>query len=470
MTDEELKARAKEFAEKNWDAIVEDIDTLVQVNSVEDLDHAEPGKPYGPAPYEALSRALGIASRLGLDAHDCDGHIGYADVPGASAKQIATIGHTDVVPAGTGWRYDPFKVTRKDGYLIGRGVLDDKGPTTLSLWAAKFFADLARETGEQLPYTLRCIIGNNEETNMADVEWYLDHYDQPEFLFSPDADFPLIYGEKGGWSATVISSDVADAIVDIQGGTVGNAVAGEATALVRPGAHKLEPAERIDVESAEDGLVRLTAHGIGAHASTPQGSINAIGLLVNYLLDNDVCQGAEREFLEFERIVFASTDGSSLGIACQDEYFDPLTCIGGTIAKVGEHFEQTLDSRYPTCITGDEITRRVGELAAKYGCTVRVDLDMVPFLTDPKTPAMQTLVRTYNEYTGRDAQGFCIGGGTYARHFKAGGSFGPNDPAFPMPDWVGAEHSADEGFSEEQFKRALQIYIVSIARLMRLDF
>ncbi|MGN0075838.1 MAG: peptidase M20, partial [Parafannyhessea sp.] len=99
MTDEELKARAKEFAEKNWEAIVADIDSLVQVNSVEDLDHAEPGKPYGPAPYEALSRALGIASRLGLDAHDCDGHIGYADVPGASAKQIATIGHTDVVPA-----------------------------------------------------------------------------------------------------------------------------------------------------------------------------------------------------------------------------------------------------------------------------------------------------------------------------------------------------------------------------------
>ena len=112
----------------------------------------------------------------------------------------------------------------------------------------------------------------------------------------------------------------------------------------------------------------------------------------------------------------------------------------------------------------------MGALAAEHGCTIHVDIDMVPFLTDPDTPAMQTLVRTYNEYTGRDAKGFCIGGGTYARHFQAGGSFGPNDPAFPMPDWVGAEHSADEGFSEEQFKRALQIYIVSIARLMRLEF
>ncbi len=469
MTDEELKQRASEFVEKNWEDVVADIDSLVRINSVEDLDHAEPGKPYGPAPFEALDTAVKIAARLGLDAHNCDGHIGYADVPGASPKQIATIGHTDIVPAGTGWTFEPFRVTRKDGYLIGRGVLDDKGPTTLSLYAAKFFTDLARETGERLPYTLRCIIGNNEETEMADVEWYLDNFDQPEFLFSPDADFPLIYGEKGGWSATVTSKPVSDVIVDFQGGTVGNAVAGEATAVVRADASKLPSADRIDVESAGEGLARLTAHGIGAHASMPQGSINAIGLLVDYLLQNDLCSAGEKDFLQFERLVFGSTDGSTLGIACQDEYFDPLTCIGGTIATKDGHFEQTLDSRYPTNITGEEITRRVGALAAEHGCTIHVDLDMVPFLTDPDTPAMQTLVRTYNEYTGRDAKGFCIGGGTYARHFKAGGSFGPNDPAFPMPDWVGAEHSADEGFSEEQLKRALQIYIVSIARLMRLE-
>ena len=356
MTDEELKQRAREFVEKNWEDVVADIDSLVKINSVEDLDHAEPGKPYGPAPFEALDTAVKIAARLGLDAHNCDGHIGYADVPGASPKQIATIGHTDIVPAGTGWTFEPFKVTRKDGYLIGRGVLDDKGPTTLSLYAAKFFADLVRETGEQLPYTLRCIIGNNEETEMADVEWYLDNFDQPEFLFSPDADFPLIYGEKGGWSATVTSKPVSDVIVDFEGGTVGNAVAGEATAVVRADASTLPPADRIDVEPAGEGLARLTAHGIGAHASTPQGSINAIGLLVDYLLQNELCSAGEKDFLQFERLVFGSTDGSTLGIACQDEYFDPLTCIGGTIATKDGHFEQTLDSRYPTNITGEETT------------------------------------------------------------------------------------------------------------------
>ena len=94
---------------------------------------------------------------------------------------------------------------------------------------------------------------------------------------------------------------------------------------------------------------------------------------------------------------------------------------------------------------------------------------MPTFYIKPDNPAIETCVATYNEYTGRNAKAYVIGGGTYARHFKCACAFGPNDPSDPMPDWVGAEHSADEGFSEAQFKRALEIYIVTIARLMELD-
>ena len=469
MADENLKAEAKAFVEANWEDIVSDIESLVAIRSVEDLEHATDEMPYGPASYEALCKGVEIAERLGLDAHNCDGHIGYADVPGDSERQIAMIAHTDIVPEGSGWTFDPFKLTRKDGYLIGRGVLDDKGPFVLELYCAKFFAEHAAKTGRRLPYTIRCIIGNNEETEMADVEWYLERYPQPEFLFSPDADFPLICGEKGGYSATIRSGKVSDVIVDFCGGTVGNAVAGEATALVRADAAALPAAERITVEAAEDGLARISAEGIGAHASTPAGSINAIGLLVDYLLENGLFSEGEKSFLEMERLVFGSTDGSTLGIAATDDLFDPLTCIGGTIRTVDGVFEQTIDSRYPTSITGDEITSRVGALCAEHDCTLTVDLDMVPFSTDPNSDGIQALVRTYNEYTGRNDKPFTIGGGTYARHFKAGGAFGPNDPNFPMPDWIGAEHSADEGFSEEQFKRALEIYIVSVARLAELE-
>ncbi len=469
MADEKLKRDAHEYVERIWEDAVADIERLVSIRSVEDLAHAEPGKPYGPGPFEALQAAVDIAARMGMDAHNCDGHIGYADLAGASPAQIAMIGHTDVVPEGPGWHYDPYAVTRKDGYLIGRGVLDDKGPTVLALYAARFFAEQAERTGEPNPYTIRVIIGSNEETEMRDVDWYLERYEQPAFLFTPDADFPLICGEKGGYSATIRSGAISDVIVDFDGGTAGNAVPGEATVLVRADASALPAAERIDIEAAGEGLARLTAHGVAAHASTPEGSINAIGLLVDYLLEHELCSAEERRFLQLERLVFASTDGSTLGIESSDDRLGALTCIGGTIRTTDGAFEQTIDSRYPESITGDEITATVGALAARHGATLTCDLDMVPSYQSPTSAPIRTLVDTYNEFTGRNEQAYCIGGGTYARHFACSGAFGPNDPLDPMPAWVGAEHAADEGFSEAQFKRALEIYIVSIARLMRLE-
>lgn len=470
MSDEMLKQEAAAYVERVWEDVVKDIAELVAIPSVEDTEHAEPGMPYGPGPFKALQAAVEMAARLGFDAHNCDGNIGYADLPGASEKQIAMIGHTDVVPEGTGWHFDPYKLTRKDGYLIGRGVLDDKGPTVLAFYAAKFFAERAAKEGVANPYTIRIIIGNNEETEMRDVDWYLEHYEQPEFLFTPDADFPLICGEKGGYSATIRSGKISDVIVEFDGGTVGNAVAGEATALVRADASALPEADRITVEPAGDGLAKLTAHGIAAHASTPEDSINAIGLLVDYLLANDLCSEDERRFLELEQIIFASTDGSTLGIKSEDQRLGALTCIGGTIRTKDGVFEQTIDSRYPESITGEQITETVSALAEQYGAELTCDLDMVPSYQAPDSAPIQTLVDTYNEFTGRNEKAYCIGGGTYARHFKCSGAFGPNDPNEPMPDWLGAEHSPDEGFSEEQFKRALQIYIVSLARLMELDF
>ncbi len=111
------------------------------------------------------------------------------------------------------------------------------------------------------------------------------------------------------------------------------------------------------------------------------------------------------------------------------------------------------------------------DLGKTYGCTYRVVADDVPFYIDPKSPEIATLLDTYHEYTGHEGKAFVIGGGTYARHFKHAVAFGPVESAEAdqIPAWVGAEHGPDEGVSEEWLRRALKIYIVSIARLMELD-
>lgn len=204
MADEQLKQQVDQYVEEVWENVVEDIRSLVKIESVEDLEAAEPGKPFGPKANEALVTAEDIASRLGLEVTDLDGYIGFGDVPGKSDTYIATIAHTDIVPLGLGWTFPALDVTRKDGYLIGRGVLDDKGPFVLSLYAANFFRRQVEETGEKLPYTLRCIIGNNEETGMGDVPYYLDRYPRARVLLLSRRRLPGHLRREGRLSRRVL--------------------------------------------------------------------------------------------------------------------------------------------------------------------------------------------------------------------------------------------------------------------------
>ena len=146
---------------------------------------------------------------------------------------------------------------------------------------------------------------------------------------------------------------------------------------------------------------------------------------MDYLLEHDLCTADERAFFELDQKLLDHTDGSGIGIKSSDEYFGPLTVIGGTIKIEDDRFVQTLDSRFPTSITADEITERLRQLASEIGGSFENTLLMEPFLVKPDSPVIQALLNAYNEATGEDAKPFTMGGGTYAREFKSGASFGP---------------------------------------------
>lgn len=473
MEHEELVKKIDAYLDNNWDAMVEDIATLVRIPSFQEDDQKTEGAPFGPGPKEALTAALDMAADMGFQTHDAEGYIGFADFPGASDTQIGIIGHMDVVPAGPGWTFEPYAVTRKEGYLIGRGTLDDKGPSVMALHAMKFWKDAQDEgAAPQFPYTIRFLFGANEESGMADVKYYHQHYDDPAFLFTPDAEFPVCYGEKGGYDGLLSSKPIPEServIVEFEGGAATNAVPGIAHAVVKANASELPAADRITITEAGPGLARLEAAGKGAHASLPDDGINAIGLIVDYLLANGLCSADERSFLELDQKLLNHTDGSGLGLNTSDEYFGPLTIVGGTIKLEGDRFMQSLDSRFPTSITADEITERLRQLADQIGGTFEQTLLMEPFLVKPDSPVIQALLNAYNEATGEDAKPFTMGGGTYAREFKSGASFGPEKPWIKDPAWVGTMHGPDEGVSEELLKQSFKIYALTIEKLMQLD-
>ena len=200
------------------------------------------------------NRTLEIAAELGLETYNAEGYIGWAQTgPIADGqKYLATITHNDVVPEGNGWDADPYTVRVRDGWILGRGVSDDKGPGILCLYALKYLKD----SGVQLKYPVRALMGTNEETHMHDVDYYAAHYPMPAFCFTPDAEFPVCNGEKGGFNGEIVSPKLADGqIVDFQGGVAHNAVPDRAFCTVRRGPDQIELTRR------HEGTGRKRHHG-----------------------------------------------------------------------------------------------------------------------------------------------------------------------------------------------------------------
>lgn len=77
MDEKLLLEQIDAFVAENRENVLRDLKTLVDINSVE--GQPQPGAPFGPGPKKALEAALDIAAGMGLDAHNCEGYIGYAD-------------------------------------------------------------------------------------------------------------------------------------------------------------------------------------------------------------------------------------------------------------------------------------------------------------------------------------------------------------------------------------------------------
>lgn len=464
------KAEVNAYVEAVWPKIVKDIGRLVAIDSVENKDQAEDGAPFGPGPAAALEVGEAIATRLGLHARNDNGYLVVADLAGRSAKQIAILSHLDVVPAGEDWTNDPFKLERREGYLLGRGVVDDKGPAVLSLYAAHYFVEREKMGAAPLPYTLRILLGANEETGFGDIAYYSKKYDSPEFLLTPDGWWPLCVGEKGLAVATVTSPEIEGNVIDIYAGSAHNVIPFTATAIVKTDWKTLPEVRGIDIIDEGDGLVRLFARGKGGHAADPAGTKNPISMLVDYLFAENLLAELEKPFFEFERKLFNHYDGKALGIAAADDLFEPLTCVGGSIRKKDGCFVQTIDIRFPKSITGNVLTQRLVKQGDAHNVMVDVEIYDEPYWINPDSPEIQTLLDTYNNYTGQHREPFTMGGGTYARHFPRATSFGLEDDDLPVPKWLGAIHAANEGISEQHLKDSLAIYILAIENLMKLDW
>ena len=80
----------------------------------------------------------------------------YRNGPG---PHFCFAGHVDVVPPGKDWKSNPFKATKKNGFIFGRGVCDMKGSIAAFINAVKNFII----NKENFNGTLSIILTSDEE-------------------------------------------------------------------------------------------------------------------------------------------------------------------------------------------------------------------------------------------------------------------------------------------------------------------
>lgn len=104
-------------------------------------------------------------------------------------RPVLVMGHMDVVGADTAkWQTPPFRATERDGYLYGRGAIDDKGPLAASVAA---LLQLARQR-ERLTRDIILLGTAAEEGGDVGIDWVVDS----AFDLVGDAEFALNEGGR----------------------------------------------------------------------------------------------------------------------------------------------------------------------------------------------------------------------------------------------------------------------------------
>jgi succinyl-diaminopimelate desuccinylase len=458
-----MNDKIKERANFLRDNMILSTQELVRIPSVEAA--AEADYPYGKEVYKALAKALEISEKLGFKTKNIDNQAAHVEM-GEGKEVLGLLCHLDVVPEGSDWTYPPYAAEIHDNKIYGRGTIDDKGPAVAALYGMK----IVQELGVELNKKVRLILGTNEESGMASLDYYLKKEQMPDLAFSPDATFPAIHAEKGildlKFSASLkVENQKGLQLQKIRGGNATNMVPDYAEAVIS-GIKKEKLLEllsdleydknQLKLESENENL-KLSYHGISAHGSMPEDGKNAISYLISVLAELPFVNSGVKDFLDFyKNKIGLEYDGASIGCKDQDDVPTALTFNTGIIKGDQSKIEFIVNIRYPVKSSAEKV---VADIKENLNRLIEVELlsDAEPLYVAKDDPFIKKLLSAYREFTGDDSDSIAIGGGTYARKVKKGVAFGPLFPGQPE-----LAHQKDENIRIDDLVKSAAIYAKAI--------
>lgn len=451
------------LVKQHQEDMISDLQGLLRIPSLK--AEASKNAPFGLELRKALDYVLELAKKDGFNTKDFEGYAGQIEF-GEGKEILGVLGHLDVVPVGTGWSFDPFGASIKDGYIMARGAQDDKGPTMAAYYAMK----ILKEAGFKPQKRVHLIVGCDEESGMECMDYYNKHAEIPNFGFVPDADFPVIYGEKGILNL-YLKGQVNTVIDYISAGERPNICIGEASMRVKGPVEKeafqfYQETQHISGHyTEENGYTTYFLKGKYAHGSRPDEGVNAAWHLLNFV-GSAYCDA----FAKSTAKLLKDWRGESLGIKIFGSHMGYLTLNIGVVKIENGNVSIVLDIRYPQETNEEEIMTKISKALEAEKSSLKLELIQFkgPLFVNPKSTLVSTLETIYRDYSkDMDTPLMTMGGGTYARSFDNFVAFGAEFPKRERPSWVGQVHQADEGYEIEQFLMATAIYAQAIYDLSK---
>lgn len=440
------------YLNENKDRFINDLKGLLEIESVLDERPDDKDAPFGVAMVQALNHVLNLAEKMGFKTKNVDnvaGHIEY----GTKGEVIGILCHLDVVPAGGNWTYPPFRPTVIDGKIYARGSEDDKGAVIAALYAMKALKD----GNVKLNHRIRLILGTDEETESRGIKHYFTKEEIPVFAFSPDAGFPLIYGEKGIMTLKLTSCKVSPLLKELKGGERANIVPDAACVKLNENYDdlfmKYLQINKCKGEITSEGY---KISGRRAHAMEPDSGINAVLLLSGFLAGI-----TDDDLISFTHEKLSSSRLKDLHLAWHDDVMGDLTCNVAVMNITEKGGEVLLNLRYPLTWNKEKFFKQLQEELAKYNLNYTVLSDNPPHYVEKDGKYARKLYQAY-VYCTKDKSNlpYTIGGGTYARVLKNAVAFGP---VFPMRKSLA--HQTDEHAYIDDLLLASFIYAYSLELL-----